>query len=218
MEKWKPLRASHFSTPPTATRLLTSSLRYTNNPTGAKDRADHGLSRGLARLEFACNSKSDDGHKEVQRVVAIAITCSITRLLTATGTARTAGSRWTGPTKTCTPSIALVTSAVRKIRLQVTTAIMLLHRWYSASASCVYVLAYQSSAVPNPAFCQPELKRPFWNPNPPSGVPKLPTSKLQGQFHALTPRPQGRVPNVLFLIPTDSGVTTGVAAPTISWV
>jgi hypothetical protein len=41
MEKWKPLRASHFSTPPTATRLLTSSLRYTNNPTGAKDRADH---------------------------------------------------------------------------------------------------------------------------------------------------------------------------------
>jgi hypothetical protein len=29
MEKWKPLRASHFSTPPTATDLLTHPLRYT---------------------------------------------------------------------------------------------------------------------------------------------------------------------------------------------
>ena len=29
MEKWKPLRASHFSTPPTATGLPTSPLRYT---------------------------------------------------------------------------------------------------------------------------------------------------------------------------------------------
>ena len=40
MEKWKPLRASHFSTPPTATRYQLNSPRYTNNETGTKDRAD----------------------------------------------------------------------------------------------------------------------------------------------------------------------------------
>ena len=41
MEKWKPLRASHFSTPPTATDLLTHPLRYTNNLAGSKHRARH---------------------------------------------------------------------------------------------------------------------------------------------------------------------------------
>jgi hypothetical protein len=41
MEKWKPLRVSHFSTPPTATDLLTRPLRYTNNLTGTKHRAGH---------------------------------------------------------------------------------------------------------------------------------------------------------------------------------
>ena len=41
VEKWKPLRASHFSTPPTATINQQSSSRYTNNDTGSKDRADH---------------------------------------------------------------------------------------------------------------------------------------------------------------------------------
>src|ERR1700684_3801080 len=41
MEKWKPLRASHFSTPPTAAELLTRPLRYTNNLAGTKDRAEH---------------------------------------------------------------------------------------------------------------------------------------------------------------------------------
>ena len=39
MEKWKPQRASHFSTPPTATDLLTHPLRYTNNLAGSKHRA-----------------------------------------------------------------------------------------------------------------------------------------------------------------------------------
>ena len=42
MEKWKPLRASHFSTPPTATRYQQNSPRYTNNEFGTKDRADQG--------------------------------------------------------------------------------------------------------------------------------------------------------------------------------
>ncbi len=43
MEKWKAQTASHFSTPPTATaiELQSKPLRYTNNRTGAKDRAGH---------------------------------------------------------------------------------------------------------------------------------------------------------------------------------
>jgi transposase InsO family protein len=41
MEKWKPLRASHFSTPPTAALFLTRKLRYTNNRPGTKYRAVH---------------------------------------------------------------------------------------------------------------------------------------------------------------------------------
>jgi hypothetical protein len=36
-----PVYASHFSIPPTAARYLTQTLRYTNNLTGAKHRADH---------------------------------------------------------------------------------------------------------------------------------------------------------------------------------
>jgi hypothetical protein len=41
MEIWKPLRASHISTPPTAATAsqLIRRLRYTNNPTGTKCRA-----------------------------------------------------------------------------------------------------------------------------------------------------------------------------------
>src|SRR5260370_26042846 len=41
MEKWKAKYASHFPTPSTATRYLQKSMRYTNNPTGTKDRALH---------------------------------------------------------------------------------------------------------------------------------------------------------------------------------
>jgi hypothetical protein len=40
MEKWKAKYAFHFPTPSTATRYLQKSMRYTNNPTGTKDRAD----------------------------------------------------------------------------------------------------------------------------------------------------------------------------------
>src|SRR5271170_1351792 len=39
MEKWKAKYAFHFPTPSTATRYLQKSMRYTNNPTGTKDRA-----------------------------------------------------------------------------------------------------------------------------------------------------------------------------------
>ena len=39
MEKWKAKYASHFPTPSTATRYFQNSLRYTNTPTGTKDRA-----------------------------------------------------------------------------------------------------------------------------------------------------------------------------------
>jgi len=41
MEKWKAKYASHFPTPSTAERYRLNSLRYTNNPTGTKDRAVH---------------------------------------------------------------------------------------------------------------------------------------------------------------------------------
>ena len=42
MEKWKAPTAFHFPTPPTAaaTELQSKPLRYTDNQTGAKDRAD----------------------------------------------------------------------------------------------------------------------------------------------------------------------------------
>ena len=36
MEKWKPLRASHFSIPPTAKRYQQNLPRYANNEIGAK--------------------------------------------------------------------------------------------------------------------------------------------------------------------------------------
>jgi hypothetical protein len=39
MEKWKAKYAFHFPTPSTGTRYLQKSMRYTNNPTGTKDRA-----------------------------------------------------------------------------------------------------------------------------------------------------------------------------------
>ena len=39
MEKWKPLRASHFSTPPTAAIRNQRQLRYTNTLTGTNYRA-----------------------------------------------------------------------------------------------------------------------------------------------------------------------------------
>jgi len=39
MEKWKAKYASHFPTPSTAERYRQNSLRYTNYPTGTKDRA-----------------------------------------------------------------------------------------------------------------------------------------------------------------------------------
>ncbi len=45
------LRASHFSTPPTATRYQQNSLRYTNNQAGTKDRADHLLDSMRTWLE-----------------------------------------------------------------------------------------------------------------------------------------------------------------------
>src|ERR1700737_5230481 len=41
MEKWKAKYPFHFPTPSTATRYLQNSLRYTNTPTGTKDRALH---------------------------------------------------------------------------------------------------------------------------------------------------------------------------------
>jgi hypothetical protein len=52
MEIWKPLRASHISTPPTAATAsqLIRRLRYTNNPTGTKCRAGHSIQRN-------CNCK-----------------------------------------------------------------------------------------------------------------------------------------------------------------
>src|SRR5258706_16207368 len=48
MEKWKAKYASHFPTPSTATRYLQKSMRYTNNPTGTKDRALQPFSPGFA--------------------------------------------------------------------------------------------------------------------------------------------------------------------------
>ena len=41
MEKWKAKYAFHFPTPSTATKYFQKSMRYTNNPTGTKDRALH---------------------------------------------------------------------------------------------------------------------------------------------------------------------------------
>jgi putative transposase len=41
LEKWKAKYASHFPTPSTAARYIQNALRYTNCPTGTKDRADH---------------------------------------------------------------------------------------------------------------------------------------------------------------------------------
>jgi oxalate decarboxylase family bicupin protein len=51
MEKWKAKYPFHFPTPSTATRYLQNSLRYTNTPTGTKDRALHNmrLTRGSFR-------------------------------------------------------------------------------------------------------------------------------------------------------------------------
>jgi len=52
MQKWKPLRASHFPIPPTATDLLTRPLRYTNNLTGTKHRAGHAPLRVCGQRDF----------------------------------------------------------------------------------------------------------------------------------------------------------------------
>jgi len=47
MEKWKAKYASHFPTPSTAERYRQNSLRYTNYPTGTKDRARQAYDRAL---------------------------------------------------------------------------------------------------------------------------------------------------------------------------
>jgi len=47
MEKWKAKYASHFPTPSTAERYRQNSLRYTNYPTGTKDRARQFLFCGI---------------------------------------------------------------------------------------------------------------------------------------------------------------------------
>src|SRR6202035_3479067 len=63
MEKWKPLRASHFSTPPTATDLLTHPLRYTNNLAGSKHRARHwqsDVSRSLQSVRIPAVRKAEN--------------------------------------------------------------------------------------------------------------------------------------------------------------
>jgi cytochrome c oxidase subunit 1 len=52
MEKWKAKYAFHFSTPPTAAGLPTSPLRYTNYPTGTKDRARQSLTMYKGSISF----------------------------------------------------------------------------------------------------------------------------------------------------------------------
>jgi|GEM_PF-5710691 len=52
MEKWKPLRASHFSTPPTAMGLPMSPLRYTNYLLGTFYRALHSCAKSKCSPHF----------------------------------------------------------------------------------------------------------------------------------------------------------------------
>jgi hypothetical protein len=67
MEKWKAKYAFHFPTPSTATRYLQKSMRYTNNPTGTKDRADHHFGDRYSVKDGPDEEQSEHAHTNLHR-------------------------------------------------------------------------------------------------------------------------------------------------------
>jgi hypothetical protein len=66
VESWESLRASQLSTPHPAAIQILQKPRYTNNPSGTKDRARHGDPKS-ARLVFGHLPRADERAAEQQQ-------------------------------------------------------------------------------------------------------------------------------------------------------